>query len=154
MAVFRTIAARPAADTGNRITYACSEERLSTALKAIERLSGFYKLQFSSEDVEPYRVSIHINGVTMDVALRDLLRNTPLRYSVKDRFIRLSKPAQPAAGLASGDVYGTVFDAEKQPAIGATVRVKGVSGGVVTDVDGKYKIKVAPGQTLVFSYVA
>ncbi len=138
---------------GNRITYACSEERLSTALKAIERLSGFYKLQFSSEDVEPYRVSIHINGVTMDVALRDLLRNTPLRYSVKDRFIRLSKPAQPAAGLASGDVYGTVFDAEKQPAIGATVRVKGVSGGVVTDVDGKYKIKVAPGQTLVFSYV-
>ena len=48
---------------GNRITYACSEERLSTALKAVERLSGYYKLQFTSEDVEPYRVSVRVEVV-------------------------------------------------------------------------------------------
>lgn len=51
-------------------------------------------------------------------------------------------------------VTGTVYDPEGEPAIGASVEVKGVSGyGAVTDIDGNYSIKVAPTGTLVFSYV-
>ena len=51
-------------------------------------------------------------------------------------------------------VTGTVHDPEGEPAIGASVEVKGVSGyGAVTDIDGKYSIKVDPTATLVFSYV-
>lgn len=51
-------------------------------------------------------------------------------------------------------VTGTVYEPEGEPAIGASVTVKGVSGnGVATDFDGNYTIKVAPNATLVFSYV-
>lgn len=51
-------------------------------------------------------------------------------------------------------VTGTVYDPEGEPAIGASVEVKGVSGyGAVTDIDGLYSIKVDPNATLVFSYV-
>ena len=51
-------------------------------------------------------------------------------------------------------VTGTVLDSEGEPAIGASVTVKGAAGGVATDVDGKYKINVPnDNATLVFSYV-
>ena len=51
-------------------------------------------------------------------------------------------------------VTGTVYEPEGEPAIGASVEVKGTPGkGVATDFDGNYKISVAPDAVLVFSYV-
>ncbi len=51
-------------------------------------------------------------------------------------------------------VTGTVYEPEGEPAIGASVEVKGVSGyGVATDFDGNFKISVAPDAVLVVSYV-
>ncbi|MDE5631621.1 MAG: TonB-dependent receptor plug domain-containing protein, partial [Muribaculaceae bacterium] len=51
-------------------------------------------------------------------------------------------------------VSGTVYEPEGEPAIGASVEVKGIPGkGVATDFDGNYKISVAPDAVLVFSYV-
>ena len=49
-------------------------------------------------------------------------------------------------------VKGTVSAADG-PIIGATVKVKGAQGGVVTDIDGNYSISVSTGQTLTFSYI-
>lgn len=52
------------------------------------------------------------------------------------------------------EVSGTIVDSEGAPLIGATVVVKEKPGfGVVSDIDGKYKIKLEPFQYLVFSYV-
>lgn len=53
----------------------------------------------------------------------------------------------------SGKVTGIVRDANGEPLIGATVKVKGTSVATATDVDGKYTIKAAPGSTLVISYI-
>ena len=51
-------------------------------------------------------------------------------------------------------VTGTVTSAEDgEPLIGATVRVKGASTGVTTDIDGNYTINVKTGAILLFSYV-
>ena len=49
-------------------------------------------------------------------------------------------------------VYGTVTDGT-EPIIGASVKVKGTSQGTVTDLDGKFRLDVAPGTELVVSYV-
>ena len=51
-------------------------------------------------------------------------------------------------------VTGTVYEPEGEPAIGASVTVKGTTAfGVSTDFDGNYTIQVAPDAVLVFSYV-
>ena len=51
-------------------------------------------------------------------------------------------------------VNGTVYEPEGEPAIGASIEVKGVANyGVVSDIDGNFTIKVAPDATLVISYV-
>lgn len=55
--------------------------------------------------------------------------------------------------LAQGKVTGTVSDEEGEPLIGASVIVEGASGGVITDIDGRFNIQALPGQTLCVSYV-
>ena len=51
-------------------------------------------------------------------------------------------------------VAGVILDDTGEPCIGATVRVKNEPGvGTISDVDGKFAIKVKPGATLLFEYV-
>ncbi|WP_300937679.1 SusC/RagA family TonB-linked outer membrane protein [Muribaculum intestinale] len=51
-------------------------------------------------------------------------------------------------------VSGTVTSQiEDEPLAGASVRIKGTSLGVTTDVDGKYEILAEKGQVLQFSYI-
>ncbi len=50
-------------------------------------------------------------------------------------------------------ITGNVVDQTGEPVIGATVMEKGTSNGTVTDFDGNFTLKVAAGNTLVFSYV-
>ncbi len=59
-----------------------------------------------------------------------------------------------AGSLIAKTVTGKVVSAtDSEPLIGATVAVQGRQGGVITDFDGNYSIKVNDGETLVFSYI-
>ena len=56
--------------------------------------------------------------------------------------------------LAQSAISGTVISAQDgEPVIGAAVKVKGSTQGVVTNLEGKFTINTEAGQTLVFSYV-
>lgn len=50
-------------------------------------------------------------------------------------------------------VKGTVKDATGEPVIGATVKVKGSTMGVITDIDGNYTIDCPSNATLEVSYI-
>ena len=52
------------------------------------------------------------------------------------------------------EVTGVVTDNNKEPLIGANITVKNMPGfGVMTDINGRYKIKVSDYATLVYSYI-
>lgn len=52
------------------------------------------------------------------------------------------------------EVTGIVTDANKEPLIGANIIVKNMPGfGVMTDMEGHYKIKVPEFSTLIYSYI-
>ena len=50
-------------------------------------------------------------------------------------------------------VTGTVYDPEGEPAIGASVEVKGIQFGVATDYDGNFTLQVDPDAEIVVSYI-
>ena len=52
-----------------------------------------------------------------------------------------SRPAAVTQQIREKLVQGTVSD-DMGPVIGATVSVKGTQSGVITDMDGKFKLKV------------
>lgn len=60
-----------------------------------------------------------------------------------------------SSAIAQRTVTGVIMDgALNEPLIGGTVQVKGTTTGTVTDLDGKFSIKVAgPSDVLVISYV-
>ncbi len=65
-----------------------------------------------------------------------------------------AEPLPVAAPQAeSATATGVVVDSEGEPLIGATVQVKGTTIGAATDVDGRFSLKVTPGQELQISYV-
>ena len=55
--------------------------------------------------------------------------------------------------LAQNTVKGTVRDEAGLPLPGASVVIPGTGNGVVTDLDGRYEIKAAQGETLEFSFM-
>lgn len=57
------------------------------------------------------------------------------------------------AQQSDGIVKGLVVDQSGEPLIGVSITVKGQTTGTVTDVNGRYSLKAAPGTTLVFSYI-
>ena len=50
-------------------------------------------------------------------------------------------------------VSGIVKDTKGEPLIGVSVLVKGTTNGTVTDLDGKFTLKVSAGDILEFSYI-
>lgn len=55
-------------------------------------------------------------------------------------------------------VTGTVYDESGLPLIGVSVQEKGTSNGAITDMDGKFSVKLSPeatggGKILIFSYI-
>ena len=55
--------------------------------------------------------------------------------------------------FAQNDAKGVVKDASGEPIIGATIRVIGQDGGTITDFDGNFTVKAAPGAKLQVSYI-
>ena len=45
---------------GNTITYQCKNEKLANALRRVERLSDYYKMQFSVDEVSAYKVTVSL----------------------------------------------------------------------------------------------
>src|SRR3546814_14678994 len=65
--------------------------------------------------------------------------------------LRQEKPADSL--LQERSVSGRVTDSERQPIPGAIITVVGTPRGVITDVDGTYKIVINHGEKLAFSAI-
>lgn len=96
------------------------------------------------------RVSVDVKNVDVFVVLKQIFGNTNVTYKVVDKDVILT--------LASPDqgehmVTGVVKDQNGELIIGANVVEKGTTNGTVTDVDGRFSINVAPGATLIISYI-
>lgn len=81
-------------------------------------------------------VSLHLNSVILLMCL--LLTATTLQAQTNQR----------------RSVSGTVISqTDELPLTGVSVTIKGTTTGTISDLDGKYAIEVANGQTLVFTYM-
>lgn len=65
-------------------------------------------------------------------------------------FTAFGEPVIPAP--LQPPVRGRVTDANGEPLIGATVRVKGTARGAITDIDGNFEIDVNPGDVITVFY--
>jgi TonB-linked SusC/RagA family outer membrane protein len=127
----------------------------------IEKNSEFVFFYYDNVINVNRKVSISEKDKTISAILDELFDNTDNTYYISDRQIFIVKRGSPIpAGAISPQqrkqksiIVGKVVDAQGEPLIGASVKVKGTTGGTISDVNGVYKITAEKGDVLVFSYI-
>lgn len=104
------------------------------------------------------KVSVETKGRSIEAILADVCSQVGLSYRINNRQVSItagaktaSNQAQPKKGTTK--VSGTIKDANGEPLIGATIKIKGTNQATVTDFDGNYSIDVPLGADLEISYI-
>lgn len=138
-----------------KITMDFKNESLSSALKRLEKVSG-YKIMFTYEDVEGYKANGSVKNQEFGAVIQMLLNGKPLSYEQEGKFVNVTlRDPKRSYDNEKRELHGMVVSSEDGlPIIGATVRIMGSKDVTVTDVDGKFSFSHWPyGANLVVSYM-
>jgi TonB-linked SusC/RagA family outer membrane protein len=124
---------------------------IEKVIKEIEKKTDYSFMFDSSLDLTE-KVSVEYKGESINTILESLLTGKGITYEISGNQIVLKK-GNVTRETPKSMVTGTVLDINNEPLIGVSVTVKGTSNGTVTDIDGKYAIRVNEKDVLVFSYM-
>lgn len=137
-----------------RVTINKNNAQLVNILNEIENQTD-YLFIYNNQVKVNQKVSVKANKETVSQVLNNLFEKTDINYSLEGNHIILSSKNKVSETDQQpiSKVSGVILDKEGEPLIGVSVVIKGSTNGTITDIDGKYSIQVANGQTLVFSYM-
>ena len=116
-----------------------------------------YVFLYATEEGLSRTVNVSVKNKSVRKILDEVLEGTGLCYEIDGKQILVKTKPEAGAqslGQAQKEVEGLVLDAKTgEPVIGATVRIKGGTAGVITDISGEFRIRCAEGDVLVVSFV-
>lgn len=120
----------------------------------IEKETDFSFL-FTDKSVDiDWKVSVDARNKNINELLETLFGDTNVQYRIVDKQIILSnKKLLPANANQQKQVSGVVVDTNGDPVIGANIVEKGTTNGTISDLEGRFHLNVAPGATLVITYI-
>jgi len=124
--------------------------------KYIEQNSEFVFLYRTEDFNTSKRVDIDIKEASINQIMDQALKGESVTYHVYERQIVIRKAGEPAnvQQPQKKEIAGTVKDNKGATVPGASVIVKGTTIGVITDMDGNFKLQVPAGsKILVFSFI-
>lgn len=127
-----------------------------TLKQAIEHIlnDGKYNFTYSLSDIDSYKnISLSIENVTQEDALKKVLTENGLTYSVRGNNVVISKLPQPQTKVEKITIAGKVIDEAKKPVAGATIIVIGTTTGAITDDKGGFTVAMNKGQSIEISFV-
>lgn len=130
---------------------------VSRAISEIQSACGWSVVVNSSGIDMDRKVSVSVNDVDVETAVRKIFEGQPVEVSVVGRTVTVAEAA-PVSAKAKDDKYftltGVVKSDDGEPLLGAGIVVKGRTGaGALADLDGNFSIKVAIGEKLTVSFV-
>lgn len=128
---------------------------IKSYLKQIEGQTPFRFVYSNNALSANNKISLNIKDASLDEAMSSLLKNTGLKYIVKEQGLVVIYPTNEDANTqADIIVSGKVSDKNGLPLPGVSVYVVGNKTGTVTDVNGAYRISVPNSSaTLAFTYL-
>lgn len=147
-----------AASMGQRVTIHQNRATLKSVFKEIRKQSGFDFYYEGGIISNNELKDVKLNNVTVDEALKAVLKDLPFTYVIIDRNVTIKKKRSFMDDLIAGflaiDVRGKILDEDEQPLVGATVVVKGKGRSVQTDQNGTFFLtNVDEDDKLVISYI-
>lgn len=142
-----------------KISVTCKNEPLASALKKVEKASG-YKVLFTYDEVQNYKVTISAKGQEVSHVLKTIFEKLPFDYKFKGKYINVSKRERRILNISDGAdkgdhiVRGVVFDVHGSPIPGVLITVVGKHRGTTTNVEGVFGLDLqAPKALVEFSFI-
>ncbi|GGH22197.1 SusC/RagA family TonB-linked outer membrane protein [Dyadobacter endophyticus] len=150
-----------------RISISVENERIESVISKLEK-SANVRFLYSREIIKSQRkISFEAENKPLSAVLESILQPLGLKYEVSgDKIVLKRQPhtseaqigeaTAPEATQANADinVSGTVTDNTGTGLPGVSILVKGTQTGTTTDAEGKYKLSVADGSSvMIFSFV-
>lgn len=99
-------------------------------------------------------LSLTVNKVTVDEALRQLLKESGYDYEIANNSIVIVPKMKQSAAVIDRKITGKVIDkASKSPIPGATILVEGTTKGAITNDKGEFQLVVRDGEKIEISFV-
>lgn len=118
----------------------------------INEQTGLRFVYKSSDLGDVPAVNLRVENKEVTSLLDELLRDTKLSYIFEGTVVMLIPKAAPQTQQVT--IEGTVTEENGETIPGVTILLKGTAHGVVTDINGKFKITIPAGdQVLLFSYI-
>ena len=140
-----------------KVTISFKNAQIEEVIKAVEAQSGYVVVYNNTLLKTLPRVSVEQKDADAVDALNAALRGSGLVCRLMDGFLVIAKEDEKKEDKKKTvrEIKGKVVDDSGMTLPGATVLIKGTSLGVVTDVDGKFRIEIPQmdSTTLVVSFV-
>ncbi len=99
------------------------------------------------------KISLDIEGESVEKILEKALENTDLTFRVMDRYVVISKNTGSVL-QQNNTITGKVTDSSGATLPGVSIVVKNTTNGIISDFEGKYTLQNVPADAvLVFSFV-
>ena len=126
-------------------------------LNTIEKQTDYLFIYDAGVNVNK-KISVNMVGKSIREVLDNLSTQLGLNYSQKGSYIVLSshkvkETSIPVVAQQKKTITGVVTDDLGEPIIGANVIEKGTTNGIITDINGKFTLDIAPGAVIQFSYI-
>jgi TonB-dependent starch-binding outer membrane protein SusC len=144
---------------GQDVSLSFKNAPIQQVFKSIKKQTGFTFLADSDLLKKANKVSINVNNILLEDALKICFNHQPFGYSIAGKIISVKEinmihelitPALPPPPI---DVRGRVVNEKGEPVAGATVNIKGSKKGVSTSVDGSFVLTGNIGDILLISSI-
>lgn len=142
---------------GQKITFEKKDASLKEVFRVIKKQTGYNVFWGSEKITNGTAKNVSFKNEPLEEVLKYILSGQSLDYAIKNKTIVISQKAVPIGFnksiFADFTVKGKVTDEKGGALPGATVTVKGINKGSITDTDGGYSIIVPDKDAvLVFSF--
>jgi len=128
-------------------------------MEVVEAMKSQTKLRFLYQEEKlagKHKLDVQVKDMPLAEALKVVFHNTGLTWQVLDDVVIIKDEVrQPEKKIKSVTYRGKVVDVAGEPLPGVTVVLQGTSTGVITDVNGNFRITVPENKirTFVFSFI-
>lgn len=111
-----------------------------------------FDIKFDETQIDPLSlVSVNVQNTSFKQTLDMVMTQIKGTYTINGNVISITPKQKPGEGSL---VKGQVVDAQGVPLTGVTIRMRGLNGGYITDIDGRFEIITKEKEVhLTFTYV-
>lgn len=140
----------------NTISIQGKNESVTSVFKKISQTTG-YKFFYDQNVLKDIpTISINFTNADLQAVLDEISKQTDLSFITDDKTITVSKKNKSVSKMnqqSSIAVKGNIADSQGESIIGASVTIKGLTIGTISDIDGNFAINTPQGSTLIVSYI-